>query len=79
VEDVLFEGVDPVLIVFGHDGGVSFAVGDGLKEPISDAPKQHRVELRLCLEGGLDGTRGEGNQTQRWYVAWRELKWGLIW
>jgi hypothetical protein len=79
VEDALLKGVDPILVLLDCNSGIRLPVGDGLKEPISDASKECCIELRLHLEGGLNGARGEGDQGQREYMAWRELEWGFTW
>jgi hypothetical protein len=79
VEDALLKGADLILVVLGCNSSISLLIGDGLKEPVSDDPKECQIKLGLHLKGGLNGMRGEGNWGWRWYMARWELKWGFVW
>ena len=55
VEDMLLQVMDVVFVHLGGDGGISFAVSNGLEEPIGNGLEEHSIQIRLGLESCLDG------------------------
>jgi hypothetical protein len=55
VEDSLFQAVEPIFVPLCRYGGVGLAIGNGLKQPVSDASEEDGIQIQLSLKGHLDG------------------------
>jgi hypothetical protein len=64
VEDLLFQGVEPVFVSLHRYGGVGLMIGDSLEQAISDASEKDSVQIQLSLQGCLNGARRKGNRCQ---------------
>jgi hypothetical protein len=61
VENFLLQVMELVLILFHEYGSVSLAIGDGLKEAVSNTPEEDHVQVQVGLEGRLDGVGGKSD------------------
>jgi hypothetical protein len=48
--------IESVFIPLHRHGCISLLVGDGLEQPVSNAPEKDDIQIWLSLEGRLDGT-----------------------